>query len=93
MYFCDALHFYVVLCGNMAESIQDQNAFFYFSYFFYVDYVLLYQCPTLLMHVIVLLMLIMCWIFWTTSRFALKLWFVFHSELHFLLGLMDIYLL
>jgi hypothetical protein len=24
MHFCDALHFYVVLCGNLAESIEDE---------------------------------------------------------------------
>jgi hypothetical protein len=42
MHFCDALHFYVVLCGNLAESIEDQNAFSTFPTFFDVDYVLLY---------------------------------------------------
>jgi hypothetical protein len=24
MHFCDALHFYVVLCSNLAESIEDE---------------------------------------------------------------------
>ena len=33
MHFCDALHFYVVL----AESIQDQNAFFTFPTFCYIS--------------------------------------------------------
>jgi hypothetical protein len=45
------------------------------------------------MHVVVLLMLIMYWIFWITSRFALNYGLFFHSKLDFLLRLMDIYLL
>jgi hypothetical protein len=33
MHFCDALHFYVVLCGNLAESIEDENVFYTFRTF------------------------------------------------------------
>jgi hypothetical protein len=33
MHFCDALHFYVVLCGNLAESIEDENVFCTFPTF------------------------------------------------------------
>jgi hypothetical protein len=33
MHFCDALHFYVVLCGNLAESIQYENTFSMFPTF------------------------------------------------------------
>jgi hypothetical protein len=37
MHFCDALHFYVVLCGNLAKSIQDENVFSTFPTFCYIS--------------------------------------------------------